>query len=60
MAAQHKVEGESYEELINSDKMNKVVLKELQGAGKSGGLANFEMIEGVVLAEEEWTPQNVS
>jgi len=34
------------------------VLKQLQSAGQKGGLASFEMIEGVVLADEEWTPQN--
>jgi hypothetical protein len=36
------------------------VLKQLQDAGRKGGLAGFETIEGVVLADEEWTPQNVS
>jgi long-chain acyl-CoA synthetase len=30
----------------------------LQSAGRKGGLASFEILEGVVLAEEEWTPQN--
>ena len=39
--------------------MNSVVLKELQGAGRQGGLAGLEIIDGVVLADEEWTPQNV-
>jgi hypothetical protein len=35
-------------------------LKQLQDAGRKGGLAGFETIEGVVMADEEWTPQNVS
>ena len=40
--------------------MNDVVLAELQKGGKTGGLQGIELIQGVVLAEEEWTPQNVS
>ena len=36
------------------------MLKELQGIGRKGGLAGFEIIEGVVLTDEEWTPQNAS
>jgi hypothetical protein len=28
--------------------------------GKRAGLAPFEIIEGVVLADEEWSSQNVS
>jgi hypothetical protein len=35
-------------------------LKELQQAGRQGGLSGIEIIEGAVLADEEWTPQNVS
>jgi long-chain acyl-CoA synthetase len=60
LAAQHNIEGQTMEELVNSDKMHSVVLKELQSAGKSSGLAAMELVEGVVLAEEEWTPHNVS
>lgn len=30
----------------------------MQAAGKKGSLAGIEIIEGVVLADEEWTPQN--
>lgn len=29
-------------------------------AGKKGGLAGAELIQGVVMSDEEWTPQNVS
>ena len=36
------------------------VLKELQSAGRAGGLSGIEIIEGVVVSDEEWTPQNVS
>ena len=50
---------ETFEELIHNEKMNKVVLKELQASGKAGGLAGIEIIEGVVMAEEEWNAENV-
>jgi long-chain acyl-CoA synthetase len=46
--------------LYHSKKMQNVVLRELQSKGRAGGLAPMEMIDHVVLAEEEWTPQNVS
>ena len=44
---------------MHSDKLNSLVLKELQAAGRKGGLAGIEIVEGVVLADEEWDPQNV-
>jgi long-chain acyl-CoA synthetase len=40
--------------------MQNVLLKELQSKGRAGGLASMEIIDHVILAEEEWTPQNVS
>ena len=60
LAEQNGVQGSTVEELVHSDKLHGLVLKELQAAGKSGGLAGNEIIDGVVLADEEWTPQNVS
>lgn len=60
LAAEQGVKGDSLEELVHDKKINSAVLKQLQAAGQKGGLAGFEMIEGVVLADEEWTPQNVS
>ena len=44
---------------MHNDKLNGLVLKELQAAGKGGGLAGIEIIDGVVLADEEWTAANV-
>ncbi|USP73485.1 Long-chain-fatty-acid--CoA ligase 1 [Curvularia clavata] len=58
IAASVGVTGEHLEELVHDKKVNSAVLKQLQEAGQKGGLASFEMIEGVVLADEEWTPQN--
>ena len=54
------VAGEHIEELVHDDKVNSAVLKQVQDAGKKAGLAGIEIISGIVLAEEEWTPQNVS
>lgn len=34
-------------------------MKELQSAGKGGGLAGIEIIAGVVMADEEWNAANV-
>jgi hypothetical protein len=39
--------------------MKNAVLKELQIAGRDAGLANFEIIEGVMLTDLEWSVQNV-
>ena len=60
LASQNSIKGNGIEELSRSDKMNALVLKELQSAGKAGGLSGIEIIEGVVLTDEEWTSANVS
>lgn len=54
------VEGSGIEDLVHNKKVQDAVLKELQTAGRQGGLSGIEIIEGAVLADEEWTPQNVS
>ena len=54
------VQGQSLEELVHNKKLQNAVLKELQASGRSGGLSGIEIIEGVVVSDEEWTPQNVS
>ncbi|KAI3402159.1 hypothetical protein diail_88 [Diaporthe ilicicola] len=58
LAADNGVEGSVLEELVHSKKLNGAVLKELQAVGRAGGLAGIEIIEGVVLSDEEWTPHN--
>ncbi|KAK3944879.1 acetyl-CoA synthetase-like protein [Diplogelasinospora grovesii] len=52
------VDGQSLEELVHNKKVKAAVLKELQNAGRQGGLSGIEIIEGVVVSDEEWTPQN--
>ncbi|PGH16744.1 hypothetical protein AJ79_01617 [Helicocarpus griseus UAMH5409] len=58
LAKQNGIEGETLETLVHDKKLNGVVLRDLQNAGRAGGLKPFEIIEGVVLSDEEWTPQN--
>ncbi|KUI68311.1 Long-chain-fatty-acid--CoA ligase 1 [Cytospora mali] len=58
LAEANGIEGSVLEELVHNKKLHGAVLKELQAAGRSGGLAGIEIIEGVVLSDEEWTPQN--
>lgn len=60
LASENGIEGGSLEELAHNKKMKDVVLKDLLKTGRGLGLSGIELIEGVVLADEEWTPQNVS
>lgn len=60
VAQENGIKGDHLEELVNDRKLNGIVLQQLQTVGRKSGLAGFEIIEGVVLADEEWTPQNVS
>jgi hypothetical protein len=52
--------GKSPDVLIHDEKVKSLLLKELQATGRKAGLAGFEIIEGLVLTDLEWTPQNVS
>jgi len=58
LAASHGINNESLDAMVEDEKLNAVVLKELQKAGRDGGLAGIELIEGVVIVEEEWNTQN--
>ena len=58
LAMENGIKGDHVEEMIHNEKLNNIVLKQLQDAGRKGGLLGIEIIEGVVLADEEWTPQN--
>ncbi|KAI9662824.1 MAG: long-chain fatty acid-CoA ligase [Bathelium mastoideum] len=57
-ASENGVKGESLEGLVHDEKLNSAVLKDLQAAGKRAGLSGIEIIDGVVLTDEEWTPHN--
>ncbi|KAF4215348.1 hypothetical protein CNMCM8980_006797 [Aspergillus fumigatiaffinis] len=58
IASENGIEGDSLESLVHNEKLKSIVLKQLQSAGKAGGLRGIEIINGVVLSDEEWTPQN--
>ncbi|KAK0621558.1 hypothetical protein B0T17DRAFT_494349 [Bombardia bombarda] len=58
LASSIGVSGESLEELVHNKKVQQAVLRELQNTGRAGGLSGIEIIEGVVVSDEEWTPQN--
>lgn len=58
LAKENGIEGDSVGTLVHQEKMNQAALRALQNAGRAGGLRGFELIDGVVLSDEEWTPQN--
>lgn len=60
LADANGIEGNNLEELVHNKKLQDLVLKELQTTGRAGGLSGIEIVDGVVLADEEWTPANVS
>jgi long-chain acyl-CoA synthetase len=60
IARDNGVQGYDLDDLCLNDKVRAEVLKEMQTVGRRSGLAPFEIIDGVVLTNEEWTPQNVS
>lgn len=59
LASEIKIEGE-YGDIVHNPKLRSAVLKQMHEVGKKAGLAGIELIEGVVLSSEEWTPENVS
>ena len=46
--------------LIKSKDVMNLVMKDMLAAGKVAGLQGIELISGVVLTHEPWTPENVS
>jgi long-chain acyl-CoA synthetase len=50
---------DSLETLVDNVKVVDAVHAELLNVGKRGGLAGMELIQGLVLVSEEWTPENV-
>jgi long-chain acyl-CoA synthetase len=49
------------EHSMHSDpRIQEILLKDLQAAGKRGGLSSAEIVAGIVITPEEWTPASVS
>jgi long-subunit acyl-CoA synthetase (AMP-forming) len=44
--------------LCHNDKVKELVLKECNAVGKKSGFKPMEMLQAVILASEEWTPEN--
>ncbi|KFH41237.1 Long-chain-fatty-acid--CoA ligase-like protein [Hapsidospora chrysogenum ATCC 11550] len=42
--------------MYHDKKVNSFVLKDLQTVGRHGGLTGIEIVAGVVITDEEWTP----
>ena len=60
LAATLGVEGHGIGDLVHDPKIQTEVLKQVQDVGRKAGLASMEIVVGVVLSDEEWTPANVS
>ncbi|KAL3457349.1 hypothetical protein BJX64DRAFT_19977 [Aspergillus heterothallicus] len=58
VASENGIGGDTVETLVHNEKLKAIVLKQLQTLGRNSGLRGIEIINGVVLSEEEWTPQN--
>lgn len=46
--------------LLQNEKLVDAVLKDLLAQGRAANLTSLETVTGVVLTDDEWTPQNVS
>lgn len=60
LSARMDFQASSFEEIVHNKKIQNAVLKELQQAGRDGGLNGIEIIEATIISDEEWNPQNVS
>ncbi|KAI9046088.1 fatty acid activator Faa4 [Aspergillus affinis] len=58
LARENNIQGHDLEDLVDHPQINSLVLRELQKAGRQGQLSAFEIIDGVVLDKDEWTPHN--
>ena len=60
LVSTHGLQSSDLGTMVHDKKIQALVLKELQKTGKDGGLGGIEIVDGVVLVDEEWTPFNVS
>ncbi|RJE27495.1 long-chain-fatty-acid--CoA ligase [Aspergillus sclerotialis] len=58
LARENGIRGYGLEDLVANEKLNTLFLKELQKTGRQSHLAAFEIVDGVVLDKDEWTPEN--
>jgi long-chain acyl-CoA synthetase len=57
----HKIANkhEDLEVLVKSKDVRDVVMKDMLTAGKVAGLQGIELVSGIVLVHDAWTPENV-
>jgi long-chain acyl-CoA synthetase len=60
LAEKAKEVGVDEHSMYGDPKVRAAVLKDLQNTGKRSGLSGMEIVSGVVITEEEWTPMSVS
>lgn len=60
LAIENGIKSRVVGELVHDKKLQSIVLQNMQTVGRKAGLSRLEIIDGVVLVEEPWTPQNVS
>lgn len=60
IAKNNGIQQEHLDDMIQNEKLRNLVLKELRDAALKSGLSGIEIIQGIVLVSDEWTPQNVS
>ncbi|KAJ9302299.1 hypothetical protein DTO271G3_1165 [Paecilomyces variotii] len=58
LAKENGIEEGTLEGLVHNEQLKSIVLKNLQQAGRAGGLKGIEIVDGVVMSDEEWNPQN--
>ncbi|KAL8755644.1 MAG: hypothetical protein Q9184_004737 [Pyrenodesmia sp. 2 TL-2023] len=58
LASRVGVEGDGAQDLAASEKVREAALRAIQEEGRRAGLVGIEIVEGIVFATEEWTPQN--
>lgn len=52
------IDGHGTSGLVHDEKIKEEILRQLQEIGRKAGFNGIEVIVGVVIAQEEWTPVN--
>ncbi|KAL8993883.1 MAG: hypothetical protein Q9188_007211, partial [Gyalolechia gomerana] len=58
LAKQNGIDADGLHSLASNKKLGGLALQKIQNEGKSGGLMGIEIVDGVVIVKDEWTPQN--
>ncbi|KAL9026218.1 MAG: hypothetical protein Q9196_005086 [Gyalolechia fulgens] len=58
LAKQNGIDADSLSSLASNKKLRELALQKIQNEGRSGGLTGIEIVDGIVIVRDEWTPQN--